>query len=526
LAIVALNVGDRVRVDRRTALAWIAFLAIAAVAALGGLDPLYAWIGTPERHFGWLTWLLCALLFGAGQQLDRRGVAWLAAACAVSMGVAGAWALSESAGWEPLALVDAGTRAVGPLGSSAFLGAAAVLLGPVGAVAAWRWRPAGGVIVGALAGGALVASGARAAWVGAIFVVAALALSRRAPLRVLVAAIGAGVVGALVLGVAGRLPDVVSDRDGGARGRLDEWHVAARVIAAHPIGGVGPEGYRIDFGRRVDAGYERRHGRDPLPDRAHSAPLDVATTAGVPGALAYVVLLALVGRAALAAARSQDALLAATAIGLIGYAAQSLLLFPLAELDPLAWLLAGVVVARSGTGRAIDVARPGPARIVAAALAVAALTAGVLDVIADREAKTILAALADDRLPKGTTPRQLRPDQLRYRLLAARAASARATPSGIADALRQIDGALDLSPHDPVALTERAGLLLDRAVLGGGQSAAVAAVTAWREILRHDPNNGEAWLQLSRAEALARHPGRAAAAGQKAKRLGNERDGT
>ncbi|MDQ1519706.1 MAG: hypothetical protein QOI55_779, partial [Actinomycetota bacterium] len=44
------------------------------------------------------------------------------------------------------------------------------------------------------------------------------------------------------------------------------------------------------------ARYERAHGRDPLPDRAHDALLDVGTTTGVPGLVAYVALLAVVGR--------------------------------------------------------------------------------------------------------------------------------------------------------------------------------------------------------------------------------------
>lgn len=56
---------------RRAAWAWLGFLLAVATTAFG-LDPLYAWIGTPERHFGALTWLLCAIAFLAGQQLGER----------------------------------------------------------------------------------------------------------------------------------------------------------------------------------------------------------------------------------------------------------------------------------------------------------------------------------------------------------------------------------------------------------------------------------------------------------------------
>src|SRR4051794_17003147 len=46
------------------ALLWAlgAFLGALAVAAAVGLDPVYAWTGTPERHLGWITWALLSLL--------------------------------------------------------------------------------------------------------------------------------------------------------------------------------------------------------------------------------------------------------------------------------------------------------------------------------------------------------------------------------------------------------------------------------------------------------------------------------
>ena len=40
-----------------------------AVCAAFGLDPLYAWIGTPDRHLGWATWVIFGLMFLVGQNL-------------------------------------------------------------------------------------------------------------------------------------------------------------------------------------------------------------------------------------------------------------------------------------------------------------------------------------------------------------------------------------------------------------------------------------------------------------------------
>ncbi|MDQ1375055.1 MAG: hypothetical protein QOJ09_2393, partial [Actinomycetota bacterium] len=120
-----------VEVARRPALAWAAFLVIVGLAAAFGLDRLYAWTGTPERHLGALTWVLCAVAFFTAQALrpgERRAVFAVAvAAC----GLAGAWTVAEVLGWEPMRLVGTGNRPVGPFGSSAYLGAALALLVPI-----------------------------------------------------------------------------------------------------------------------------------------------------------------------------------------------------------------------------------------------------------------------------------------------------------------------------------------------------------------------------------------------------------
>ena len=56
-----------VRVVRGPTLAALAFVTTMALAAVFGIDPLYAWIGTPERHFGVMTWALCFVALLVGQ---------------------------------------------------------------------------------------------------------------------------------------------------------------------------------------------------------------------------------------------------------------------------------------------------------------------------------------------------------------------------------------------------------------------------------------------------------------------------
>jgi hypothetical protein len=504
-AAVALLRGERRSVARGPMLAFGIFVVVVAVAAAVAVDPVYAWIGTPERHFGALTWLLCGMAFAGGQMLHDHEAAVVERVAIAVTAIVGMWVVAEVLGWEPIRLTGAGDRPVGPLGSSAFVGAATALLTPIAVGAALRagdtrrvrWSAACAAGLGAFA---LVAAGSRAAWFGA-FVAAAVTAVRLRPSRPVLAraamAAAALVAVAFVTGVASRLPDAVAERDGGVRGRLDEWRIATRVIADRPILGVGPEGYRIAFGARVDDRYEQAHGRDPLPDRAHSSLLDVTATTGIAGLLAFAGLLVIVGRRVLRGAPGMSA-------GVIAYAAQSLFLFPLAEIDPVAWLLAGVVVGRvAPPGDRIALRVPAAMRAAAGALAAIALVAGVLDLAADRDARTTLAAIADGRLPAGDHAAELRPDAVRYRLVAARALESRGTPSGVDRALAHVRDALDVSPRDPLARSEEARLLLSRARLTRAGTDIAAARRALAALLDDDPRNAETLLRTGVAASLA-----------------------
>lgn len=516
--------GRSLNLARRPALAWLVFLAVVAVSAAVGLDPLYAWIGTPERHFGALAWLVCALAFVAGQQLDEddsRFVTLMAVAAGL---VAGLWAAAEEVGWEPIRLAGAGDRPVATLGSSAFLGALSALLVPVclGVAIDPRWqrsaRRVGGLAAAAVAA-ALVLSGARAAWLGlaATGVVAVVLRRQRIAARrrhwratrrrLLVAgAVGAFAVLGLgaVTGAGDRLADAASEPDGGVRGRVDEWRVATRVVARHPLTGVGPEGYRIAFAQAVDDAYEQDHGRLPLPDRAHSAPLDVAATTGLPGLVAFACVIALVACFVVRAVRTGPVWVAGVATGVAAYGVQALFLFPIAEIDPVAWLMAGVVVGR--TVRRTELVRLRPPRLLAAVAAVAAVAAGVagvLDVAADRTARRTLRAASDGRPVDATAAARLRPDAVRYRLVAARALEAGTAAGSYRRALAELDRALDFSPLDPVAAAERARLLLAHARLTADAADLAAAKEALQQLARRDPRNAQTQLRLGIALDLS-----------------------
>lgn len=506
-ALAAVLSRRRLRAVRVPTLVLAGLVVWTGVVAVAGVDPLYAWIGTPERHWGVLAWVLCLVAFVAGQALQGNEQARVAEAATVAVGLVGLWSLAELLGWEPFALTGVTDRPGGPFGSSAYLGAATALLAPaaVGLALHARRSPLTRVVAtacAALGAIALVASGARAAWVGvAIVVVVTLALRRRDLSRRVVAALGAalvlGVLIAVVTGVGARVPDLVTDERGGMRGRLDEWRVAARVVAEHPVVGVGPEGYRIAFAEGVDADYEARHGRHPLPDRAHAALLDVAATTGIPGALAYAVLLALVGRFLLRGIRNGAPVVAGVAAGVLAYFAQSLVLFPIPELDVVAWLSAGMVVAvvaRGGEGASWrpNVVVTGVVVVVAAVAAVA----GVLDVAADRTAKQ---ALEHDSSQAATRAVDFRPDALRHHLVAARVHE---SAGRIDDAAEHLQRALDVSRRDPIVRGELARLLLERARRTEAPADITRASQELEALANDDPHNAEVQLRLGLALAL------------------------
>ncbi len=498
-----------VRLDGASLRLWVVLLGLLGVSALINGDVAVALLGHPVRHLGLITWWLFALVFAAGQQLghapDRQVV--LRAAVLASLGL-GSWTMWELLVGPPVALATDSDRLAGPFGSAAFLGAACCLLLPVGAGVASdaaesrRWRTVGCVGATMLAI-ALVGSGTRAAWIGLGVALATVLIVRRPARRLLLGAAGALVLALALL--APRLDDVV-DRANGTASRLDEWAVAARIIGDQPLLGAGPEGYRIAAAGAVDADYERDYGRDRvLPDRAHSGPLDVTAVGGLLAGVVYVVLVGGVVLIAMRTLRSAGPSTMGLCVGIIAYAGQQLLLFPLSELDPVWWLFAGMLVAATSLGEAVADRRS--ARLLAASafvLAPIALVAGVLDVAADRQAhRAVSTGDVDDAVLAAERAVDLRPDDLRYRAVAIEVHRERGTLADIDAALVHATAALDWSPDDPIALDARATLLLDRATITGLDADTDAALAEWQRLVEGDPVRARWRVLLGRAAALA-----------------------
>ena len=493
------------RCHRRTWWMWIALLALLTLSALVNGDAKVALLGHPDRHLGVITFVLFFSLFCAGQQLADQATA-LSRAGVVAAASLGGYIAWELAFGPPVSVAATTRRLLGPFGSAAFLGAACCLLGPLALGVAcdrtqdrrWRWFAAASSTLVAIA---LVGSGTRAAWLATAVTAVVVAIAVRPGRHTVMWCTGGLLVA--VVAVAPRLGDVTS-RHESSTSRIDEWRVAARVIARHPVVGVGPEGYRIAFAEGVDDGYERAYRRDAvLPDRAHAAPLDVALAGGAPAGVLNTTLVAFIGWRSWTLLRTRRPLAVGIGAAVIAYGLQQMLLFPLAELDPIWWLFAGVVVSLTST--VVEVPRRRTAApILAAVTSVLVLVAGVLDVAADRLARTALRAtdhdVAVDAADRAVT---LRPDNLRYRLVAAEARLDRGSITDIDRAISEARRATQWSSKDPLAGDELATALSSRAAATGDHADVTTALAQWQTLVDRDPHRAAWQLQLGRAAALA-----------------------
>lgn len=512
----------KVVLHKNAMLAWLLLIGWAVLAAVLGVDKFHAWFGTPTRRFGVHAWLLCACAFAIGHQvvLKRQGELVHKAFVVAGLGL-GLYGLLEALGAAPVELTQFPTRLGSTYGSPAYLGAASALLFPaiVGISTSFegRWRSASYVSAAAVLFAAL-ASGTRAAWVGlAAAVLVVIAVGRRVlALKPGLVAMGmlVAVVTLFVTPVGSRLVDAVDLSQGTSRGRLAEWGVGVDAVAQRPFSGAGPEGYRIVFSESVSETYAQTYGREQIVDRAHNGLIDIAVTLGVPGAVLFLGLVLIIGKVVFSSFRSRDPVLIGTGAALLAYLVQQQFLFPIAEIDPLAWFLAGMLVVRVAEPQEfLSWSQPTPAvrtllLVGLAALAGAALVFGVLDVMASRSADKALAAASAGEFAEAaelaSDAGRLRPDSITYAAVQAEVNRLANTAPGLDAALEANSQGLRYSPRDPGLLAGRGALYLARARIDQGEAAGTIAVQFWERLAEDDHNNGRFQLQLGAAYSQVR----------------------
>lgn len=295
---------------------WGAYVAAALLSTLDAVAPAKSWTSTA----GYLRFAPFGLYACYAMRYEARLRAlYLAVAALVTFWALDAW-LQALTGW------SLGGRAEAQRISGIF-GAGNLKLGPTLAVlspfALWaareRWGRAGLVAGFLLLLGPVLLSGSRASWLSYALVALAFAWREtRAPLRFAAWCGGALAVGVLAAGIAWRTSPRFEARiqrtllvlqgneaavDAALAGRLDIWRTSLRMIAAHPLNGVGVRGFRYAYPQYAPAGDHfltaEACGAGEGACHAHQLLLEVATETGGVGLLLWLAAVA----AALAAWR-------------------------------------------------------------------------------------------------------------------------------------------------------------------------------------------------------------------------------
>jgi hypothetical protein len=228
---------------------------------------------------------------------------------------------------------------------------------------------------------------------------------------------------------------------------------------------------------------------------------------GIGAAALYVALLAIVLAAGWRVASSAAAPLVGVAVGLTAYVAQQVFLFPIATLDVLAWMLAGMLVVGSGAavwsvrlGRGGRLAARGVAAGVVAVLAIS----GLLGVAADRSARrAVTSADRSSAISAVEHSIDLRPDVVRTRLLLADLQAGASTVRGWRDAVTTVEGALVWSPRDPIVRRQLAAYRSGLAEVTGDPVDVSIALDTWLDVAADEPTCAPCQMGLGAAAALA-----------------------
>jgi O-antigen ligase len=308
------------------------------------IDPALSFFGTGWRRLGAVQdsaiLIVCASAAALIAEIPSRVYVMLRWLCGSGMLIA-AYAILQYLGWDPLG--DPGdyramigpwlvVRPPGTLGHATHLGsflvvvlAAAIALIYSGQSKLWTrfaWLCAG------LSSLALLASGTRAAWIGAVIMLVVWAIHNRALRTMRRIGVASALVAVSLLLVASPLGKSFRDRtsewlwlDTSGGPRLLLWQDSLQMAGRHLLLGYGPEVFGGEFPRFQSSELASAYP-DSYFESAHNTCLDTLIAQGVPGLLLQLAAL-LLGLAAAARSRFPRPVATAIAGGCAGiFAAQ------------------------------------------------------------------------------------------------------------------------------------------------------------------------------------------------------------
>ena len=296
-------------------LLWLlgAYVGAALVSALGSIVPGKSW-GTVVALLRYAPLGLYACF--AIRRDSKLQALYVAVALVLALWTADAW-VQMLTGWSLGGHAPA-ERISGIFGTDLKLGPTLAVLSPFALWAARRrWGLPGLLLAFVLMLGPVLLAGSRAAWLSyALVALGFLWHEAKSPLRFA----GFCLLGVMLLGLAGGIAWKTSGRfqqrmdrtlqvlhgtdqslDTALTGRLDIWHASVKMIAAHPIAGVGVRGFRYAYPHYAPANdhflVDESCGEGEGACHPHQLVLEILTETGAIGLLLWLAATALAVRA-------------------------------------------------------------------------------------------------------------------------------------------------------------------------------------------------------------------------------------
>jgi O-antigen ligase len=357
-----LGSGARIRWSRLN-IPVLVFGGLVVTSYLGSIHRATSLIGDYGPFEGATTYLAYVILYFVAGQLDwgPGRVRWMARALAGGGAAAAVYGLTQYLGYDWLNLrvsFDA-QRSAGTFGNPTLLAGYLALVFPVAVVLALTSGKRSERAVFALAGAAIflgaVTTFTRGGWPAMVLTVVVLLVwqRRQVAARKLAVTVGSSVILLLLLAMwlapptaetdpGARIKAVLRPDGGSIEARLAIWGGAGRLILERPVFGHGPDVFSLVFPKHQS---EKLSGEadTALFDNAHSYPLQMAVTLGLPAALLFLALFAWHLWRGLAVFAAGDSLVPAMLLGAAAYF--MVVLFEPAPFGAtfIVWLVLGVV---------------------------------------------------------------------------------------------------------------------------------------------------------------------------------------
>jgi O-antigen ligase len=271
----------------------ILFLAISGISCIYSLDPTLSWYGAYRIYsFGWWPLFSMAVLYFLTVQVVDASIAkTIRRAALFSASCVGLYGILQYSGFEIFTDIPAiqGGRVWSSLGNPVYMGALCMMAIPL----LFEGRMARKIVPLVLVWGGLLLSLSRSAWVGTVSSCLVLAYVYRKQMKNWVrpaagTLLAIGLLVTLMPGIRERMAYLVSSKEASNASRIEGWKAGLRVWKQYPLLGSGPDTFFQAFRPQRSLRYLQVTGTEITQADAHNDVIQMASTEGTLGLLAYL----------------------------------------------------------------------------------------------------------------------------------------------------------------------------------------------------------------------------------------------